>query len=380
LTPVRLPLVYAITDRRASGVEDPGRLAEELINLGIRCVQIREKELSDRALLDAVERARAAATSSHASLLVNDRVDIARCTGVGVHLGEEDLGEAQARKILGPDLPIGVSTHSAHSARRAFERREADYVALGPVFDSPTKEARAALGLDALAEAARDKSRPLVAIGGIGVERLPEVWDAGADSAAMISGLLAGDRVANVRRALDLGRRRWPLSRIYLIGFMGCGKTTIGRRIADRLGWDFLDLDLEVERSSGKSVREIFETEGEGEFRRRESLFLEASGALRRIVVATGGGSFMVPENRRRIQEFGVGVFLDLPWSVILLRLAGKTDRPLFRDAGAAAELYAQRLPSYRMAPVTVRLTGSEHVETAADRIMSQIDDHTCVI
>jgi thiamine-phosphate diphosphorylase len=377
---VRLPLLYAITDRRLSGVEDPAELAEELMGLGIRCVQIREKELSDRALFDAVERAHAAAKTLGARLLVNDRIDIARCAGVGVHLGEEDLTAGDAREILGGELAIGLSTHSADAAGRAFERTQADYVALGPIFDSPTKVGAAPVGLGALAQAAGRKTRPLVAIGGITVDRLPEVWDAGADAAAMISGLLAGDRIANVRRALDLTRRQWPFSRIYLVGFMGCGKTTIGRRIAERLGWDFVDLDFEVERSSGKSVRQIFETEGEGEFRRRESMFLDASGQLRRIVVATGGGSFAVPENRRRIREFGIGVFLDLPWPALLSRLSGKLDRPLFRDAASAADLYRLRLPSYRMATVTVSLTGSEDVETATDRVMSQIDDHACVI
>jgi thiamine-phosphate diphosphorylase len=376
---LRLPLVYALTDAGASGVADPAELARRLLDVGVRAVQLREKAMADRELLRSAEAIAPLARAAGAAFLVNDRVDVARICGSGVHLGEEDLPPEAARALLGPGAAIGVSTHDADAARRAFAASAADYVAFGPVFDSGTKTQWPARGLEALARAAEHKTRPLVAIGGITVERLDAVWDAGADSAAMIAGLYAGGRrriEENARAALDRARRRRPPRRVYLVGFMAAGKTTIGRRVAERLGTPFVDLDEEIERTSGRTIRALFEESGEAAFRERESAFLAATESLPAAVVATGGGCFAQEENRRRIARLGTAVFLDADFAAIRARLRGKTDRPLFVSEEQLAGLFAQRAPFYRMAPVSVRLGGAETIEQAADRVLTALDDN----
>lgn len=371
-----LPPVYAITDRAASGVADPALLAERLLRVGVRALQLREKTFPDRELLAAADAIGARARAAGGLFFVNDRADVARLSGAGVHLGEEDLPAADARRLLGPEAPIGVSTHDPEAAARAFADPAPDYVAFGPVFDSATKSVRPARGLDALARVARDKTRPLVAIGGITVERLPAVWDAGADAAAMVGGLYAGGRIEeNARAALDAARRRGGPRRVYLVGFMGCGKSTVGRRVAERLGVPFVDLDDEIERTSGRTVRAIFEGKGEPAFRRLEAEFLEATATLPAAVVATGGGCFALEDNRRRIASLGTPVFLDVTLETVHARLKGKTDRPLFVDPEQLSALFAARAPFYRMAPVAVRLEGTEAVEQSADRVLVALDD-----
>ncbi|HKD19819.1 MAG TPA: thiamine phosphate synthase [Thermoanaerobaculia bacterium] len=373
---LRLPPVYALTDRAASGVADPADLARRLLALGVRALQLREKALPDRELLSAAETIADLARSCRARFVVNDRVDVAKLAGAGVHLGHEDLSAAEARAILGPDGLVGVSTHDPEEARRAFADGVADYVAFGPVFESSTKTSRPARGLEALASAASFRDRPLVAIGGITVDRLDAVWDAGADSAAMIGGLYAGGRLDdNVRAALDRARRRRPGRRVYLVGFMAAGKTTVGRRVAERLGWPFVDLDDEIEKKSGRTVRALFEEFGEKAFRERETTFLAATETLPRAVIATGGGSFPREENRRLAARLGTAVFLDVSLETVRMRLKGKTDRPLFVNEAQLSDLFAARTPFYRMAPVAVRLGGAETIEESADRVLTALDD-----
>jgi thiamine-phosphate diphosphorylase len=355
-------------------MDDIPEIARRLLRVGIRWIQVREKELPDRALLSAVEQTAELARTDEATVLVNDRVDVARVAGVGVHLGEEDLAPALARELLLPGRPLGVSTHDPEAAGRAFEDPSPDYVAFGPVFESGTKPVRSARGLKELARVAAGKTRPLVAIGGITPERLESVWDAGADSAAMIGGLLAGGRIEqNARRALDRARHR-SCGRIYLVGFMGAGKTALGRRIAERLEVPFVDLDAEIERIAGVTVRAFFETQGEAAFRDRESAFLEGTASLDRVVVATGGGAFTREENRRTIDRLGASVFLEVPFTQLAARLSGKTDRPLFQSLEQARALLAEREPAYRLASVQVPLAGTEPIEEAADRVLCALD------
>ncbi len=375
-----LPPVYAITDRAASGVEDHAEIARRLLSVGVRCVQLREKALSDRALLSEADAIAALGRPLPARLFVNDRVDVARLAGLGVHLGEGDLPAAAARAILPPGAAIGVSTHDLEAARRAFADDAADYVAFGPVFVSPTKSVRPALGLEALARAAAGRTKPLVAIGGITIERLEAVWDAGADAAAMIGGLYAGGRIEeNARAALDRARRRGRPRRIYLVGFMASGKTSVGRRLAERLDLPFVDLDAEIERAAGKTIRALFEESGEPAFREREAAFLAGTASLPAAVVASGGGSFAQQGNRRTIARLGTSVLLEVDLDTVLGRLAGKTDRPLFQSAEQLAGLFAERAPFYRMADVRVGLSGAETVEETADRVLTALEDHESI-
>lgn len=373
---LRLPPVYALTDRAASGVADPAALASRLFAVGVRALQLREKALPDRELLAAADAIAGLAREARAHFFVNDRADVARLAGAGLHLGEEDLPAAEARRVLVEGAPIGVSTHDVEAARRAFADPAADYVAFGPVFESATKTERPARGLEELARAAAGRTKPLVAIGGITVDRLDAVWDAGADAAAMVGGLYAGGRLEeNARAALDRARRRRPPRRIYLVGFMAAGKTTIGRRVAERLGLPFVDLDEEIERQSGRTIRAFFESSGEPAFRALEAELLAATGALPAAVVAAGGGAYAQEANRRAIARLGAAVFLDVSLETVHGRLKRKTDRPLFVSEEQLAALFAARAPSYRMAPVSVRLGGAETVEQAADRVLTALDD-----
>lgn len=371
--PLALPAIYAITNRSDSG---PGHadIVRRLVSVGIRCVQVRDKTLPDSELLPEVEACAAIGRSEGALVFVNDRADMARIAGTGVHLGADDLPAEDARRILGPEAPIGVSTHSLAEAAAAFAAPEPDYVAFGPVFTSATKSAREAHGLDLLSRVAESKTRPLVAIGGIGPETLIQVLDAGADSAAMVAAFSDGGRYEeNARRLLDLARRRVPPGRVYLVGFMGSGKTSIGRRVAERLGVPFVDLDDEIERTSGRTVRALFEDAGEAAFRERETVFLEATRSLPDAVVATGGGCYVQDGNRRAIASLGRAVFLDVPLPVLLSRLEGKTDRPLFAGPEQAALLAAAREPFYRMGSVPVVLR-EQSIEEAADSVLLALD------
>jgi thiamine-phosphate diphosphorylase len=369
-----LPPLYAITDRSVAGIDDVPEIARRLLRVGVRCVQVREKSLPDRELLGAAEAVGRLGVSAGARVLVNDRVDVARVSGLGVHLGEEDLTAAEARRML-PEKVIGVSTHDVDAARRAFADPAADYVAFGPIFESGTKTGRPARGIEALENVAALRRKPLVAIGGITADNLDRAFDAGADSVAMIGGLLrAGAIEENARRVLDRIRRRRPPGRIYLVGFMGCGKTAIGRRLAGRLGVPFVDVDAEIERAAGLTVRALFEESGEPGFRQREAVFLAGTESLRSAVVSTGGGAYIPEANRRAMRRLGRVVFLDVPFPVLSERLAGKTDRPLFQSVEQAARLFAQRDPFYRIGSLRVSLDGTETLDEAADRVLSALE------
>lgn len=159
--------------------------------------------------------------------------------------------------------------------------------------------------------------------------------------------------------------------RVYLTGFMGSGKSAAGLKLAERLGVPFLDLDEEIERRAGMTVREIFEQQGEPEFRRLEQELLRATGDWPDVVVATGGGTVTFEANARWIRANGVSVWLNPAFSTIVSRIGslGKQDRPLFRDEVQALALYRERLPAYRRADLVVDVGPDEQPEEIAARI-----------
>lgn len=164
-------------------------------------------------------------------------------------------------------------------------------------------------------------------------------------------------------------------SRIYLVGFMGCGKTRIGLLLADALGRGFLDIDRMIEDEAGVTVREIFETRGEPEFRRLESECLRRSGSYHRVVVATGGGVMASEANRRTLEELGTTVWLDVSFEVIVGRMSahGRAKRPLLDDPARARNLYSERLDSYRQADLQVKVGEGEAASQVAARILDLI-------
>lgn len=163
-------------------------------------------------------------------------------------------------------------------------------------------------------------------------------------------------------------------SRVYLVGFMGSGKTTVGRRLAGRLGIPFLDLDEAFEAMAGATIRQTFETRGEPWFREREAELLRGTADLPAVVVALGGGTFVIPENAAFIRRHGVTVFLDVPFETLAERLAGKTaDRPMFRSAEEALRLYEARRPFYTMADWTICVSREMTVDDVVERVASAL-------
>lgn len=170
--------------------------------------------------------------------------------------------------------------------------------------------------------------------------------------------------------------------RIFLTGFMGSGKTAVGRSLAARLGWPFLDLDAEIERQAGFTVREIFERQGEPRFRELESLALEATLHRDPVVVATGGGTLTFPRNLAAARAAGLVVWIHPSFATLVRRVGGrgKQDRPLFRDEESLLALYRERLPAYALADLKVEVGAEERIEEVAARIEMLVAERACSI
>lgn len=200
MTPFRL---CAITDVSARPGLTHSAAAAAALAGGAPCVQLRAKDLPAGALVAEARAIRAATRAAGALFLVNDRLDVALAADAdGVHLGQDDLPAARARRLLPPGRLLGVSTHSLEQARRAVAEG-ADYIGVGPVFATPTKDTGyGPLGLEGLAAIAAAVPLPVVAIGGIGLAEAAEVIRAGAMAAALISALMAAPDIAAATRAV----------------------------------------------------------------------------------------------------------------------------------------------------------------------------------
>lgn len=166
-----------------------------------------------------------------------------------------------------------------------------------------------------------------------------------------------------------------PPSPLILAGFMGCGKSTVGRILAQRLGWHFCDLDERIEAAAGSSIPEIFRQRGEPAYRELEHAeLLQALGeaAARRTVLALGGGTFAQPQNLEPIRAAaGCTLFLEVPLDELMLRCAAMANRPLFRDEASFRALYEHRVGFYRQAQVTIAADAAPQV--VADRILQHV-------
>lgn len=163
-------------------------------------------------------------------------------------------------------------------------------------------------------------------------------------------------------------RRRRRL--IYLLGFMGVGKSTVGAVLARKLRWPFIDLDTTIEAGQGTTIRQMFEQAGEAFFREIERAALIEASKAEPAIIALGGGTFVQPLNFEHIQETGgATVWLDCSLEELRRRCAGKDDRPLFRDPASFAQLLEQRLPYYRRADHCVSTEGRDP-EEVAEQIM----------
>jgi thiamine-phosphate pyrophosphorylase len=179
-------------------------MALRTLKAGVKWVQYRDKEHPRKLIYEESLRLKDIAKRFDALFIVNDHPDIALAVDAdGVHLGQDDLPGKEARKIMGNNKIIGISTHTIEQAKEA-EENGADYIGFGPVFHTMTKDAGRPKGIEMLPEIKRQVRIPVVAIGGITLENIRPVLGAGADAVAVASAILTGDIQENTKRFLDI--------------------------------------------------------------------------------------------------------------------------------------------------------------------------------
>lgn len=205
-----LPRLYVILD--AALITSPERdCAASLADAGVRLLQYRNKSASARQYLEFSRGLANLLSLRNVIFFVNDRADVAFLSGAsGVHVGQHDLDVEQARRVAGPDKLVGVSTHSLEQFERAAAS-SADYIAVGPIFSTSSKaNPDPVVGLDLLRKVRPLSEKPIVAIGGITLERGAAAIEAGADSVAVISGILSapdpGQRARQYIKTLEAAK------------------------------------------------------------------------------------------------------------------------------------------------------------------------------
>ena len=196
--------LYVITDEKVSRGRSHLQVAEAAIVGGADVLRLRDKAASSARLYRVALQLRKITREAKIPFIVNDRLDIALAADAdGVHVGQADLPASVVREIMGPDRILGVSVDTVEEAVQA-EKDGADYIGVGPVFEArETKpDAGLPLGVDRIARIRRHCGLPIVAIGGIDAENARNVREAGADAAAVISGIAAADDIAHATRRL----------------------------------------------------------------------------------------------------------------------------------------------------------------------------------
>lgn len=207
--------LYALTDSRLSLGRPLEQVARAILEAGVKILQYREKKAPAGRMLAECRLLRSLADEYGACLIVDDHVDLALLAGAdGVHVGQDDLPAAEVRRLTGPDMIIGISTHSPEQARKAIEDG-ADYIGVGPIFATRTKEdVVAPVGLGYLEWVAANTDVPFVAIGGIKAHNIARVAASGANCCALVSEFVGardiGAKIAETREAMlaGLGRRK----------------------------------------------------------------------------------------------------------------------------------------------------------------------------
>jgi len=184
------------------------------------------------------------------------------------------------------------------------------------------------------------------------------------------------------QRESKVPRDLTPVGRhLYLTGFMGAGKSTVGRALAERLGWLFVDLDDSIEAQQGMAIAEIFASRGEMWFRRLESAALRSLDDSTAAVVATGGGVLSVPENREWMRAHGLAVWLDVSFELVMARLESTDQerRPLFESESQARELFAKRQSQYGDSDLRIEVLSSHSAAELAAMIQNILIEEECV-
>lgn len=199
--------IYLVTDEACLKGRPLLPCVEEALAAGVTLVQYRAKHADGSKLYAEASALKKLCDKYSVPLIINDRLDVAQAVGAaGVHLGQDDLPCAVARRILGDNFIIGVSAHNPEEAQQAAQDG-ADYLGCGAVFGTATKQDVAKLGLENLRAIRKAVTLPMVGIGGINADNYAEVLQAGADGAAIVSGILAQDDIAGtVRRLVKIKR------------------------------------------------------------------------------------------------------------------------------------------------------------------------------
>lgn len=203
---MKLPRVYPILDTQALRARGcgPDTAARAWLDGGARIIQFRHKSQWTQSVFEQAECVAALCRERGAAFVINDRADMAMLLAAGLHVGQEDLAPSDARRLLGENAFLGYSTHNSSQLDTAADE-PVDYVALGPIFETTSKgNPDPVVGLDGLRNCREHSRRPLVAIGGITRATARAVWEAGADSIAVISDLAPEDVTgANLRRRME---------------------------------------------------------------------------------------------------------------------------------------------------------------------------------
>lgn len=194
--------LYAVSDRTWLGDASLSWAVKEALTGGITLLQLREKSLTDREMLQEALTLRPLCHQHGVPLIINDRVQVALDAGAdGVHLGQEDMSPREARAILGPDAIIGVSARTVESARKA-EQAGADYLGVGAVFSTSTKADAKNISPETLRQISRAVHIPVVAIGGIGPDNILELLGCGIQGIAVVSSIFAQKNIAQAASRL----------------------------------------------------------------------------------------------------------------------------------------------------------------------------------
>jgi shikimate kinase len=183
----------------------------------------------------------------------------------------------------------------------------------------------------------------------------------------------------SIAKETEAVRQRLGARPIVLVGLMGAGKTSVGRRLAEKLGIPFVDADHEIEAAAGKSIKDIFAEHGEAYFREGERRVIQRLIGNGAQVLATGGGAYMNEDTRARIREHGISVWLKASLPVLMKRVAKRQDRPLLQNGDpdtVMRNLMDKRYPVYALADVTVESRDVQHGQMVNDviRALAQWD------
>lgn len=206
--------LYVITDFKAQRGKSHLEVLTDAIRGGASVIQLRDKESSDETLISIGKRLRKVCDRHHALLIVNERVFVAKAVEAdGLHIGQGDLSVPEARRLIGKEMLLGVSTHDVKQARRAAQEG-ADYIGVGPIFKTPTKPDYPPVGTPLIQEVCHHVPIPFVAIGGITLSNLKDVLEAGAYAVAVVRAVVAQENVFHAAHSFRTFLDSWFLSEV----------------------------------------------------------------------------------------------------------------------------------------------------------------------